>query len=375
MRLLLKHAHLIVDGNKEYLDGAILINGEYIEDVFANSNKIQNIDAKEVDVKGMIIMPGFFDTHSHGINAIDYLDLKGNDLDKASLAYAKKGTTSFFSTVYASPYLESALTNLNNLDTKYSRCLGVHLEGPFLSEKKLGASKKEDLLTPTIEYTKKLLCLNNNLKQMTIAPENEGAIDVMNFLKENGIKVMLGHSGVTNYTLDNYDGFTHLYNAMSSFSHRNKGLVNTAFEREDKYVELIGDGIHVDEEVLKITLKLLRRDRIMLISDSTLAAGLKDGEYNFNNAVCVKEGNRFMRKSDRTLSGSASCILDEIKVMKNIGASYTDILLMSSLNAYRFYGLDKLYGTLNKGQYADLVLLDENLNLICTFVRGKMIYA
>lgn len=375
MRLLLKHAHLIVDGNKEYLDGAILINGEHIEDVFPNSNKVKTNDVKEINVRGMIIMPGFFDSHSHGIENIDFLELNDNDLDDASYAYAKKGTTAFYATVYASNKMLTALKKLNKLDTNYSKCLGVHLEGPFLSEEKLGVAKKKDIIKPSKINLLKILSINKNVKQMTIAPELTDTNELIECLREKNIKVMLGHSNARNINDIYYNGFTHLYNAMSNFEHRNEGLVNAAFNNTNKYVELIGDGIHVNKDVLKVTLKLLRRDRIMLVSDSTLACGLKDGEYFFNGEECIKHGNKFVRKEDDQLSGSASSISDEIKVMKEIGASYTDILLMSSLNAYRFYGLDNLYGSLRKGKYADLVMLDKDLNVICTFVKGKMIYA
>lgn len=375
MKTLLNHCHLIVDGNKEFLDGAILLNGEYIEDVFPHTNKliIPEKDYEEIDMHGLVIMPGFFDTHMHGSAGYNFRDEDLFDLNKVANSLAKHGTTSFLATVNGYKDERVILEKLNDLTTSSAKCLGVHLEGPFVSEEKLGVGIKENILMPDVNYVKELIKLNPNIKQMTIAPELKGSKEVIEVLRENNIKVMLGHSDAKQEDLKdiNYDGFTHFYNAMSSFNHHDLGLVNVGFNNPDKYIELIGDGIHIDESVVKITLKNFRRDRIILISDAISSAGLEDGKYSYNNKPCIKEGNKFYREEDGKLSGSCNFLIDEIKVMKKLGASYTDILLMSSLNAYRFYGLDKLYGSLYKGKYADLVVLDDECNLKAVYLKGE----
>lgn len=374
MKTLLNHCHLIVDGNKEYLDGALLINEEHIEDVFPHSNKIIiNDEYEEINLNGLIVMPGFFDTHVHGSNDYDFRNEDKFNLEEVSNSLCKHGTTSFFATLNGYEDEKNILSKLNNLETKKSRCLGIHLEGPFLSKEKIGVSIDEKLLKPDVNYLKELINVNSNIKQMTIAPELNGINDVIKCLKENNIKVMLGHSNAKEKDLENisYDGFTHFFNAMSGFDHRELGLVNVGLNNPDKYFEVIGDGIHIDESVLTLLLKNLRRDRIILISDAVQVAGLDDGEYLYNDELCIKEGRKFYRKKDGKLSGSANFIIDELKIMKKLGASYTDLLLMSSLNAYRFYGLDNLYGSLIKGKCADLVVLDENLDIKDVYIRGK----
>lgn len=374
MKLLLNHCHLIVDGNKEYLDGAIFLDGEHILDVFPHANKVTiNDEYKEENLNGLIVMPGFFDTHLHGSNDYDFRHEDKFNLDEVSNSLCKHGTTSFFATVNGYQDEKNIIDKLNNLETTNSKCLGIHLEGPFLSKEKIGVSIEENLLTPDVNYLKELININKNIKQMTIAPELEGSKEVIDCLKENNIKVMLGHSNATVTDLENidYDGFTHFFNAMSGFDHHTLGLVNVGLNNPDKYFEVIGDGIHIDKSVLKLLLKNLRRDRIMLISDAVQVAGLEDGEYSYNNEVCIKEGKKFYRKKDNKLSGSASFIIDELKVMKSLGASYTDLLLMSSLNAYRFYGLDNLYGSLVKGKCADLVIMDDNLDIKDVYIKGK----
>ena len=374
MRTLLNHCHLIVDGNKEFLDGAILLNGEYIEDVFPHTNKLEIKDEyEEIDMHGKIIMPGFFDTHLHGSVGYDFRHLDKLNLNEVANSLCKHGTTSFFATLNGYNDEKEVLEKLNDLNTNTSKCLGIHLEGPLLSKEKTGVSIESNLLKPNVEYVKELININSNIKQMTIAPELEGSKEVIDYLKQNNIKVMFGHSNATQDDIKDlyYDGFTHFYNAMSSFNHRSLGLVNVGFNNPDKYIELIGDGIHIDESVLKLTLKNFRRDRIILISDAIQAIGLNDGEYYYNDEACIKEGRKFYRLKDNCLSGSCNFISDEIKIMNKCGASYTDILLMTSLNAARLYGFDNLYGSLYKGKCADLVVLDDELNLEEVYIRGK----
>lgn len=374
MKTLLSHAHLIIDGNKEYIDGAILLNGEYIEEVYPHSNKvIINEEINNINLNGLIVMPGFFDTHMHGSNGYSFEDIDTLDINEVSKSLAKHGTTSFFATTSGHKEENKTLEKLSNINTDAAKCLGIHMEGPFLSSEKLGAAKLEQLEVPDVKLVKKFIEINPHIKQMTLAPEVKGCKEVIEYLKDHNIKVMFGHSNAKQKDIEGlyYDGFTHFFNAMSGFNHHELGLVNVGFNNKDKYIELVGDGIHVDKTVVKIILDNFRRDRIMLISDAIHAAGLEDGEYTYNGSRCIKKEKRFSRIEDDTLSGSAAFIIDEIKVLKQLGASYTDILLMSSLNAYRFYELDNKFGSLVKGKYADLVVLDEELNLKSVYLKGE----
>ena len=378
-RILFTHTHLVVDGNREYLDGALLVNGETIEDVFINSNNIKKElgDYKEINLNGKIIMPGFFDTHTHGACSVEFNSANKEDIEKVSLEYAKHGTTSFFTTLTNNENLVEEIKLLNDAETSYSRFLGIHLEGPFVNENKRGVLKEKNLLSPDKNVLNSILDSSSLIKQMTIAPELVGSKTIADELNKRDIKVMLGHSlAIEEDTTDiDYDGFTHLFNAMTGFNHRELGLVNVAFNNTDKYCELIGDGKHIDKSVLKVAMKCLRKDRIMLISDSILMAGMPDGEFVFEGEACVKKGNCSIRKNDGRLAGNAGFISDEIKVIYSLGISLTDILLMTSLNAYRFYGLDQRYGSLVKGKYADIVILDDELNIDKVYIRGKLLNA
>lgn len=378
MKYLLKHGHLIVDGNREFLDGALLIEDERIIDVFPQSEKINYDfdDYKEIDLKGLLIMPGFYDTHTHGIKMISFDNVDKEKMDKISYEFSKDGTTSFLATLsydLSKQGFYRQLEVLENYESSHSRFMGIHMEGPFLSKKHLGVGNPELFLMPDYEMVEDLLKRTSKLKQMTIAYELDGAKKVGKLLKDNGVVLMCGHSDALYDDLDeNVDGFTHLFNAMRGLHHRDITLINCAFMNK-WYCELIADGNHIDRNVLKLVLNNIDRDKIILVTDSSIARNLEDGEYEFMSKRCIKKGTTFI-SDDGHYAGSVVSINDEMKVLYELGAKYNDLLLYSSLNAHRLYSSDKLYGTLDKGKYADIVIMDDDLNIKNVMVKGKFIY-
>lgn len=376
MKYLLNHGHLIIDGSIQYVDGAILVEDEKILEVYPQASKVKIEDEhKVVELDGAIVMPGFFDTHCHGTHLINYDNASPEQMDEASLYNAKSGTTSFLPSISYDLTKDELLNQVKVLDKcfgKYARIQGIHLEGPFLSKKHLGVGDAKKFQTADVEYVKELLNASDRIKQMTIAIEEEGAKDCAKILKENGVRVMVGHSDALMSDLnEDVDGFTHLYNAMRGLHHRDLTLVNAAFTN-NYYVELITDGHHVDKSVLKLTYSNIDRDKLIAISDASIAQGLPDGEYTFISNRCIKEGTVFKTEGGKH-AGSVVTINDEVKILKEIGFDYNDILLFSSLNGYRLYGLDNLFGTITKGKYSDLVIMDEDLNVKNVLVRGKFI--
>ena len=377
MKILFKHAHLIVDQNKEYIDGALLVDGEKIIDAFPQSDKVEELDEyKVIDLKGKIVMPGFFDTHCHGIKKISYDSCSLKEFDEASLYLARTGTTSFIPSIsydYGEEEMLKQIGVLDKAETNYARYMGMHLEGPFLSKKHLGMGDPNKFITPDISFIHKVLNLTDKMRQMTIAIELDGALECIKLLKENNVRVMIGHSDALMKDLnEDVDGFTHLFNAMRSLHHRDLTLVNAAFTNK-YFCELIADGNHVDRQVLKLVIKNIDRNKIVLISDSSIAQGLEDGEYTFISKKCTKKGTKFI-SFDGHYAGSVVSINDCMKVLKELGADYTDLLAYSSLNAHRLYGDDNLYGSLYKGKYADIVIMDDELNIENVYCRGKFVY-
>ena len=378
MKYLLTHGHLVIDGNREFLDGALLIDGERIMEVYPQTGRIKEIpdECKTIDLGGSLIMPGFFDTHTHGIDNMTFDTADLEQMDKISYEFAKDGTTSFLGSLSydLSPEgFDKQLNNLENYYGKYARFEGIHLEGPFLSKKHLGVGNPELFLDPDVETVKDFLNKSSRIRQMTIAYELDGAREIGRLLHEHNIRVMCGHSDAVYEDLDEYvDGFTHLFNAMRSLHHRDITLVNCAFMNKWN-VELIADGNHIKPNVLKLVLNNIDRDRIMLVTDSSSARNLPDGEYEFVSKKCTKKGTVFM-SHDGHFAGSVVSLNDEIKVLYGLGAKYTDLLMYTSLNAFRFYGLDKQFGTIEKGKYSDLVIMDDELNIKNVMVRGEFLY-
>ncbi|MBQ6478175.1 MAG: N-acetylglucosamine-6-phosphate deacetylase [Erysipelotrichaceae bacterium] len=377
MNSLLIHGHLIVDGNREFLDGALFIEDERIREVYPQSGRIRECpeDTKIIDLGGSLVMPGFFDTHTHGVNGISFDSADLEQMEQASLEFAKDGSTSYLCTLSYDLSIENIHEQLRRLEDYHSttaRFEGIHLEGPFLSRKHLGMGDPEHFLNPDLEMMKEFLKNSSRIRQVTIAYELEGAKEIGRLLHENGIKVMCGHSDALLEDLDeNVDGFTHLFNAMRGLHHRDITLVNCAFMNRWNY-ELIADGNHVDRNVLKLLLQQTDRDRLMLVTDSSIARNLPDGEYDFISKHCVKKGTKFI-SVDGHYAGSVVSINDEMKVLHELGAKYTDLLCYSGLNAFTFYGLDQQYGSLVKGKHSDLVIMDDDLNIRNVMTRGKFI--
>lgn len=375
---LLIHGHLIVDGNREYLDGAILVDKEKIVEVFPQSDKITDLTAQYpvTDLKGKLVMPGYFDTHAHGGCGFSFDDADSDQFDIIANEYARSGTTAYLATLSYALSTDGFIRQLDMIESYEgtgSRLMGVHLEGPFLNREMTGAGSAEMFMDADPHMVESLLEHSSKIRQMTIACEMDNAKEVSRLLKEKDIRVMCGHSLATYDDLDeNVDGFTHLFNAMKPLHHRDINLVNCAFMNR-WYCEVIADGIHIDENVLRLIFANIDRDKLMLISDSSVARGMPDGEYTFLSRKCIRKDNRFMT-CDGHLAGSCASINDELKLLYKMGMKYTDLLLYSGLNAYRFYGLDSRFGTIENGKYCDLVISDDELNISNVLLRGEFLY-
>ncbi len=378
MPILLEHGHLIVDGNREYLDGAVLIENETIKEVYPQTSRIKTLpeECTRIDLGGYLLMPGFFDSHSHGIAGMSFDDADKEDMDRISYEFSKGGTTSFLASLSYALDVEGFKRQLCRFEDEkgnFARFEGFHLEGPFLSKKHIGVGDGSQFIEPDLPLTEDLLSCSSRIRQMTIAYEQKGAKQIGKFLHEKGIRVMCGHSDAVIEDLDeNVDGFTHLFNAMRGLHHRDITLVNCAFMNRWPF-ELIADGNHVKKNVLKLLVNNVDRNLIMLVSDSSIARGLPDGEYEFMSMRCIKKGTTFIT-DDGHFAGSVVSINDEMKLLYALGVKYTDLLLYASLNPFRFYGLDHHFGTIEKGKAADLVVMDDDLNVKGVYIRGEALY-
>ena len=191
---------------------------------------------------------------------------------------------------------------------------------------------------------------------------------------------MIGHSAADSKTAlealkEGCTGFTHLYNAMTQHLHRDPGIVTAAFIDDKAYAELIVDGFHVREDIVKATYKILGPKRICLITDAMLGKGMDDGIYTFSNLKCKKTGNTVQVIETGRIAGSAITMLDAIKNMQRFtGCSINDIVKMSSSNPSIIAKVNDTKGSIEKGKDADLIILDKDLNLKMTMVNGEVLF-
>ncbi|MFI3167022.1 MAG: N-acetylglucosamine-6-phosphate deacetylase [Bacillota bacterium] len=325
------------------------------------------------------LVPGFIDIHSHGCAGFDTCDNDIDGYDKMSEMYAKNGVTSWLFTTMTTPKHEiiKTLELINKYiasgrGTAYPQ--GVYLEGPFICEAKKGAQSAVNILLPSAELFREFHeASGGNIKVVACAPEVSGALE---FATEASkiCRASVAHTNASyDQTLEGFKaGFssaTHLFNAMPPYNHRDPGVIGAVLN-SDVYAEIICDGIHVHPAVVKATFNSKGEDRMLLISDSTQAAGMPDGEYTLGGQkVFLKDG--VVKLASGTIAGSATKLISCIKNCISWGIEDRIAFKSASLNPATFIGVANETGSIKIGKFADLVLLDKDLNVVKTFVKGR----
>jgi N-acetylglucosamine-6-phosphate deacetylase len=258
--------------------------------------------------------------------------------------------------------------------------LGLHLEGPFLNPEKKGAFNPQWLSAPDPREARKFLKLGKGwIKQITIAPELPNAREVATIMHQAGVKVALGHSNADYETASdamkgNFTHITHSFNAQSGFNQRNPGVFGAVMASELPTAELIADGVHVHPGAMKVLLRCLGKDRICLITDAIPGAGLPDGDYHFiGEHLTVRDGKATL--DDGTIAGSTVQMNQCVRNLNQlVGATLQDAVQMASLNPARVIGEEKTIGSLEPGKWANLVVMDEKVNILLTIVKGRVVY-
>lgn len=330
-----------------------------------------------IDGDGFYLSPGFIDLHLHGSFGIDIMSDRKEDIKEMADKLLQVGTTSFLPTVMTASYerMENVIGNIQSILKEGSNGIkGINLEGPLLNPAKAGAQDKRYMKAGNLELFDKYKDL---IKIVTVAPEVEGAAALLKKLKSLNIVAAMGHTNASyEESLKGFeDGIslvTHLFNGMKGIHHRDLGAAGAAL-MEDISTELIVDGIHISPPMIKMVLKLKENEQLILITDAQPAALYKGNEIKFNNKkVILKEGSA--RFEDGTLAGS---ILSMNKAVKNM-AEFTElkideIIKMATLNPARKINIDSNLGSIDLDKKADLILLDNNLNIKGVFKEGKKI--
>lgn len=363
---------MIIRGGRVYQeDKSFAVRDLYIDDGRIVENENQVTDNSVINAENMLVLPGLIDIHSHGAVGYDFSDGSIEGL-KEILAYQyAHGITSYCPTTMTLPRerLLSIFQSMKNRKNEkgLSRVVGFNMEGPFLDPEKRGAHREEYISNPNAEFFRECnKACGNLIRLMTIAPNMEDAMELIQELREE-VVISLGHSSADYKTAKaafeaGASHVTHLFNAMNPFKHRAPGLIGAASENENCMAELICDGIHVHESMVRAAFKLFP-DRIVLISDSMRAAGMRNGTYDLGGQQVNVSGNKACL-ADGTIAGSVSNLLDCLRNAVSFGIPLGEAVAAATMNPAKSIGIFYETGSLTPGKRADVILTDKNLNLI-----------
>ena len=372
------------DGTIE--NGYIKISNQRITEIGSFDKLTEVNDFNVINVPAnYTAVPGFIDVHIHGVNGADVMDATPEALDTMGAALPREGTTGFLATTITQTQesIEKALKNAGNYITGQrsagvAEVLGVHLEGPFVNPKRAGAQPVRYIVDPNLEQFQQWQAMaNNQIKLVTLAPEQPGGLELVRYLTKNGIIASIGHSDATfAEVMEAIDAganhVTHLFNQMRGLHHREPGVVGAAFLKEELKTELIADGVHVRPEMVELAFKLKRKEGLILITDSMRAKCLKNGHYDLGGQdVTVKDGKAVLE--DGTLAGSILRLGDAVRNLQIFSrCSLRDAVEMASVNPAKQLNLYDRKGSLSVGKDADIVLLNQESEVCMTFCRGRL---
>lgn len=341
---------------------------------------------KSYDLTGLYVSPGFIDMHTHGANGFDFFG-KTEDVIGGCNFLLRHGATSVCPTVSAAPFSEMAEAVRSIKSAMYSPKLqphipGAHAEGPYLSPAQCGAQNSEILTDPVPgDYAALVRECGDAIIRWTYAPERDPDGTFCAFLRQNGIVPSAGHTDATySQMLPALENgcrlITHLYSCTSTVTRdhgfRRPGVIETAFLRDDVYVEIIADGRHLPPELIRLVLKIKGTDRVALVTDSLFPAGtdmthgmMAQTPFVIENGVCML--------SDRTAFAGSIALPDTlVRVMtKEVGVSLPETIKMLTAVPAEILGLNK--GILAEGYDADVIAFDDEINVQSAFVSGAKI--
>jgi N-acetylglucosamine-6-phosphate deacetylase len=380
-------ASALVTPLEKILDAVVLLEGNTIAEVFPRRGGELPTGVPSIDLGDATLAPGFVDLHIHGGAGHDVMEDNENALAAVESLLAQHGVTSYYPTTVTAP-LDVTLRALEQLAkaiekrksvrlSKRARPLGIHLEGPFLSHVRRGVHLAEQLRVPSLDLFEKFWqASSGTIKVMTIAPELDGALEVIAEARRRGVCVSLGHSDASlEQAQRGIDAggrhATHTFNAMRPLGHRDPGLLGAILTDPRVTVDMIVDGVHLDPTIVNLVLKTKGNDAAVLITDATSATGMPDGIYHLGPLeVEVKDG-RCM--SAGKLAGS---VLTMDQAVRNVARfanwGLQDAVRLATYNPARVMGVETQYGVIRPGAYADLVALSPAGEVRATVVGGTV---
>ncbi len=391
------NCEILIKGGKivtpeKVFTGDLLVKDGLIADF---GEKLAYKSINTIDASGLYVLPGLVDVHTHGGYGGDFMDRDEGAFKKALSFHTENGTTTLVATSCTAPkkdiiaFLEYCKSYMEKPFPSLARVAGVHLEGPYLSEKNRGAQKKEDLATPTKDDYSYMFGYADIIKTVTISPELEGAAEMTKALVRKGIKVCGGHDdGIYPEFMPAIENglshLTHIYCAMSELrfkeGKRNVGLREYGLVDPRLTVEMIADNRHIPPLLAVMILNAKGADKTCVVSDSLRIAGLPaDGKVytlgSGENAMRIKAGDGVALLEDGSkFAGSITPVVKMVKNLIDAGVPITDAVKTASLTPAKIIGEDEKIGSIEKGKRADIVLADNDFNAVKTLIGGLVAF-
>ncbi len=389
-RIKIFNAKVIVPG-KIITGGTVLITDGIITAV--EEGDLDFADALEMDANGQFVSPGFIDIHVHGGGGHDFMDGTPEAFLQIAEIHARHGTTAMLPTTLSSEK-EDLLLTLKAYDVAEKNnkngatFIGMHLEGPYFAMNQRGAQDPKYIRNPDPDEYREILENYPSIKRWSAAPELTGAIEFGKYVRSKGVLVAIAHTDAVYEEVlkafhNGYTLATHFYSAMSGVTRRNAyryaGVVESAYLLDDMDVEIIADGAHLPEPLLKLVYKIKGPGRTALITDAMRAAGMPEGESmlgGLKNGLRVIVEDGVAKLPDRTaFAGSVATADRLVRTMIQIaGVSLTDTIQMITETPARIMGISDKKGSLQKGKDADILIFDENITISMTMVKGRIVY-
>ncbi|MCL5985602.1 MAG: N-acetylglucosamine-6-phosphate deacetylase [Actinobacteria bacterium] len=343
---------------------------------------------KIVDCKGRYIVPGFIDIHVHGANGVDAVE---DDIAAMVEFKVKSGTTAMYPTVWTaeidrmSSAIKRIIKHINNGNG--TKVLGINLEGPFLNPNYGAQQGRLNILPDEKVYKNFTEIAQGNLKIMTVAPELSGAIGMIKYLTKNGVIVSIGHSEADSRQVDEAidagaKAVTHIFNAMGTGTLRDRGvkpvgLGEVLLVRDVLMAEVMADRdcVHVPVEILKIVVRCKGVKNVILITDSMKPTGLPEDTFALFDGRKIYRHGDILRLDNNDIAGSVMTMDMAIRNMiNNCGVRLHEAVKMATYNPAKLLGIDKDKGSIDVGKDADIVLIDEDINVFMTMIGGKILF-
>ena len=386
MKPIVIHADRAFTPFEEISDAVVVIQGSKIAAVGKRGTVDLPRGVREIKAAGKTLVPGFVDVHIHGAGGRDVMEGTRESLEIIAATVAARGTTSLVATTVTASEKETRasvagiahfILNTSQYAARElsAEVLGIHFEGPFISPARRGVHPAKWILAPSTELFAQILKEARGTAQIvTLAPELPHALELIAAARKAGLVVSLGHTDATYEQAQaaieaGATHAAHVYNAMRPFSHRETGVIGAVLTSPKVSAELIADGIHVDEAAMRMLVDLKTPERVILVSDGMSATGMPDGKYQLGMFE-VKVSGGVARNAEGKLAGSTLTLDRALRNIVALGVPLASALRMVTANPARQIGLGSRKGALAPGADADLVFLDDKLEVSGVMTRG-----